>query len=79
MLYIRTFLTFGHFIYNFLINYFLIRKSVYINFYKIADDEKPFHVQWYGSKDAVICGHEKFNEDDNKCPRCDGLYNEGEE
>ena len=33
--------------------------NTYINFYKIASDEEPFHVQWYGGEGDVICGHEK--------------------
>ena len=26
---------------------------MYINFYKIADDEERFHVQWYGGEEKV--------------------------
>ena len=53
--------------------------NTYINFYKIADDEEPFHVQWYGGEDNVICGHEKSSDNDNQCPKCNGFYKEGEE
>ena len=27
--------------------------NTYINFYKIADDEERFHVQWYGGEEKV--------------------------
>ena len=37
----------------------------YINFYKIADDEEPFHVQWYGGENDVICGHVNSSDNDN--------------
>ena len=53
--------------------------NTYINFYKIADDEELFHVQWYGSEDDVICGHEKSSENVNQCLKCNGFYEEGEE
>ena len=51
----------------------------YINFYKIADDEEPFHVQWYGGENDVICGHIKSSDNDNQCPNCSIIYKEGEE
>ena len=51
--------------------------NTYINFYKIADDEEPFHVQWYGSEEGVIRGHEKSSDNDNKCPKCNVFYKEG--
>ena len=35
--------------------------NTYINFYKIADDEELFRVQWYGGEDDVICGHENIS------------------
>ena len=51
--------------------------NTYINFYKIADDEEPFQVQWYGGEDDVICGHEKSSDTDNQCPKCNGFCKEG--
>ena len=45
----------------------------YNNFYKIADDEEPFHVQWNGGEDDVICGQEKSSDNDNQCPKCNGF------
>ena len=51
----------------------------YINFYKIADDEEPFHVQWYGGENDVICGHVNSSDNDNQCPKCSRIYKEGEE
>ena len=27
--------------------------NMYIKFYKIADDEERFHVQWYGGEEKV--------------------------
>ena len=50
----------------------------YNNFYKIADDEEPFHVQWNGGEDDVICGQEKSSDNDNQCPECNGFYKEGD-
>ena len=32
---------------------------MYINFYKIADDEEHFHVQWYGGEDDVFVATKK--------------------
>ena len=52
--------------------------NTYINFYKIADDEEPFHVKWYGSEDDEICGHERSSNNENQCPKCNGFYKEGE-
>ena len=43
--------------------------NTYINFYKIADDEEPFHVKWYGSEDDEICGHERSSNNENQCPK----------
>ena len=51
----------------------------YINFYKIADDEEPFHVQWYGGENDVIFGHINSSDNDNQCPKCSRIYKEGEE
>ena len=36
-----------------------LNGDTYINFFKIADDEDPFHVQGYGGKNEIICGHVK--------------------
>ena len=31
--------------------------DTYIFFFKIADDEDPFYVRWYGGKNEIICGN----------------------
>ena len=51
----------------------------HINFYKIADDEEPFHVQWYGGENDVICGHVNSSDNDNQYPKYSRIYKEGEE
>ena len=33
--------------------------DIYINFFEIADDKEPFHVQLYGEENEIICGQEK--------------------
>lgn len=49
-------------------------NNMFFSFYNIADDEKPFHVQWYGEENVVVCGHETRSEDDNCCSNCNQLY-----
>ena len=49
--------------------------DTYINFYKTADD--PFHVQWHGGENEIICGHVETSESNDECAK--GSYNEGEE
>ena len=53
--------------------------NLYINFFKIADDEEPFHVHWYGGENDIICGHDKSSKSDDQCAKCDGMYKEEEE
>ena len=53
--------------------------DIYINFFKIADDKEPFHVQWYGEENEIICGHDKTSDSDGHCQKCEEEYNEGEE
>ena len=53
--------------------------NLYINFFKIADDEEPFHVHWYCGENDIICGHDKSSKSDDQCPKCDGMYKEEEE
>ena len=48
--------------------------DTYINFFKNADHEDPFHVQWQRMKSSV-----ETSEGDNACVKCQGSYNEGEE
>ena len=42
----------------------------------IAGDKEPFHVQWYGGENAVICGHDKTSDSDSQCPNCKEEYKE---
>ena len=44
--------------------------DAYINFFKNADDEDPFHVQWYGDENEIICDHIKTSESDDECAKC---------
>ena len=50
-----------------------------LNFFKNADDEDRFHVQWYGRENEFICGHVETSESDDGCVKCQGNYNECEE
>ena len=58
---------------------FGLNDNKHTNFYKIDNDEEPFHVQWYGGEDDVIRGHDKSSNNDNQCPKCNGFYKEDEE
>ena len=48
-------------------------------FFKITDDGYSFRVQWYGGKNEIICGHVETSKNDDKCAKCHGSCNEGEE
>ena len=48
-------------------------------FFKITDDGYSFRVQWYGDKNEIICGHVETSKNDDKCAKCHGSCNEGEE
>ena len=50
--------------------------NLYIIFFKIADDDKVFNVQWYDGENDIICGHDKSSKSDDQCAKCDGLYKE---
>ena len=50
--------------------------DIRINFFKIAGDKEPFHVQWYGGENAVICGHDKTSDSDSQCPNGKEEYKE---
>ena len=50
--------------------------EICFNFFKIADDKEPFHVQWYRGENAVICGHDKTSDSDSQCPNCKEEYKE---
>ena len=55
-------------------------KWRYLNqFFQNADHEDPFHVQWYGGENEIICGHVETSESDDECSNCQGSYNKGEE
>ena len=53
--------------------------DAYINFYKITGDDEPFHVEWFGKENGVVCGHTKCCLNENQCAECDGVYDELEE
>ena len=50
-----------------------------LNFFRNADHEDIFHVQWYGGENKVICGNVETSESDDECAECQGSYSEGEE
>ena len=50
--------------------------NLYINFFKIADDDEPlFHVQCYGGENDITCGHDKSSKSDDQCTKCDIYIN----
>ena len=54
----------------------VILKSI---FFKNADYEDPFHVQWCGGEKEIIYGYVETSESDNefaKCPVCQLWYHE---
>ena len=53
--------------------------DTYIIFFKIANDEDPFHVDWYGGKNEIMSGHVEVSESDDECAKFQGNYDEGEE
>ena len=48
-------------------------------FFKNADHEDPFHVQWYEGKNEIIYGHVKISESGDECAKCQGSCNKVEE
>ena len=52
--------------------------KLYIIFLKIEDDDKNFHVQWYGAENDIICGSDKSSSSDDQCAKCDGMYKKEE-
>ena len=55
-----------------------VNGNLYISFFQIADDDEPFHVQWYGGEN-IICGHDKSSNSDDQCAKSDEIYiEEGE-
>ena len=55
-----------------------VNGNLYINFFQIADDDEPFHVQWYGGEN-IICDHDKSSKSDDQCAKSDEMYiEEGE-
>ena len=53
--------------------------DTYINFFKITDNEDPFHMQQYGGENEIICYHSQTCESNVECAKCRGSYSEGEE
>ena len=47
-------------------------KGIYgLNFFYLAEDEKPFFTQWYANgKDVLVCGHDDGEVDTNHCAAC---------
>ena len=46
------------------------KGEYYISFFKVANEEEPFRVQWYGDDNQLICGHEKAGSTENNCSKC---------
>ena len=44
--------------------------DIYINFFKIVDDEDPFHVKGYWGKSEIICNYVETSESDDECAKC---------
>ena len=56
-------------------------KGIYgLNFFYLAEDEKPFFTQWYANgKDVLVCGHDDGEVDTNHCAACLVEYDKAEE
>ena len=56
-------------------------KGIYgLNFFYLAEDEKPFFTQWYANgKDVLVCGHDDGEVDTNHCAACSVEYDKAEE
>lgn len=53
---------------------------VYLEFFKLSLDEKPFYKQYYRKEDdPIVCGHEAFDGGDNNCAACNAGYTHGVE
>ena len=54
-----------------------------MEFYKLADEADPFHVQWYHKEDDLeFCGHNQLPlsyETDQNCSYCKERYKRNEE
>ena len=50
-----------------------------ITFFKVANEEDPVHVQWYGDDNQLIYGHGEVGNTDNDCSNCNKVYKYGEE
>ena len=46
------------------------KGEYYISFFQVANEEEPFHVQWYGDDNQLICGHEEAGSTENDCSKC---------
>ena len=56
-------------------------KGIYgLKYFYLAEDEKPFFMQWYANgKDVLICGHDDKKVDTNHCAACSVEYDKAEE
>ena len=48
-------------------------------FFKIADDEDRFHVQWHEVENEIIWSDTETSQSDHECTKCQSSYNEREE
>ena len=56
-------------------------KGIYgLKYFYLAEDEKPFFIQWYANgKDVLICVHDDGEVDTNHCAACSVEYDKAEE
>ena len=55
------------------------KREYNISFFKIANEDKPFHVQWYGDDNQLICGHEEAGNKGSNCLKCNKVCKGGQE
>lgn len=47
-----------------------INQRCSIKFFKTAEDDKPYHTQWYSRDGALICDHLESDVGENQCAKC---------
>ena len=46
------------------------KREYNLSFFKVANEEEQFHVQWCGDNNQLSCGHEEAGNTDNDCSNC---------
>ena len=53
---------------------------IFLELYCLSFDEKPFYTHFYRkSSDPIICGHDSYEGNPDRCPHCLNGYHVGEE